>query len=438
MNFRLLLLLILLGGAVPVRTVAQEKPQASITPAVVYEFQSVDGAAYMLEGRVGNGAWAEVAGPLFGNGSMLRTTVAAGPGWSEYRLRNLDVGTLGPATTQLGGKTLALNDAGTARQVVFFPPIQGVRRGFLIIDANHARSFTWTANRTSGEQMSVELSYFDNSKSTLNLDFSNSQLGSYQMRDRDVAGKVQVMESGPFSLHLGRIRDAVNQAVLPATINGQSLLLSEGGAETRFDFGNDGTVTLHLPDGTTEVQRYNYTRSSVPGQADLKIEVPGVRAQIYQITANSQATGNYTRFPLVVPGGGIVPGVLPQPGIINIPTAPVVANSNTGPPKSLTGKTLELEGDEPVTLTFHGDGTGTATRDEGDGSVEVTPFTYDYSPTDDDEASLALTFPGAQSDRVEDYDLNFGPNNSGSYRSSSYNNGELATTGTGTFNAAGS
>lgn len=438
MNSRLLLL-ILLGGAVPYRTVAQENPQAAITPASVYEFQSVDGAAYMLEGRVGNGAWQEVAGPLFGNGSLLRTTVtASGPAWNDLRLRNLNVATLGPATTQLGGKTLALNDNGAARQVVFFPPIQGVRRGFLIIDANHARSFTWTANRTRGDRLSVDLTYFDNTKSTLDLVFSNSQLGSYQMRDRDGAGQVQVMDSGPFSLHTGRIRDAANQAVLPATINGQSLLLSEGGAETRFDFGNDGNVTLFLPDGTTEVQRYTYTRSNVPGQADLRIEVPGVRAQLYQILANSQATGTYTRFPLVVPGGGILPGILPQPGIINIPTAPVVANSNTGPPKSLSGKTLELDGEDPVTLTFHEDGTGTATREEGDGTVEVTPFTYDYSPTDEDEASLALTFPGAQSDRVEDYDLEFGANNSGSYRSSSYNNGELATTGTGTFNAAGS
>ncbi len=69
--------------------------------------------------------------------------------------------------------------------------------------------------------------------------------------------------------------------------------------------------------------------------------------------------------------------------------------------------------------------------------MEVTPFTYDYSPTDDDEASLALTFPGALTDRVEDYDLEFGPSGAGSFRSSTYEGGELSRSTSGTFGPGG-
>jgi hypothetical protein len=69
--------------------------------------------------------------------------------------------------------------------------------------------------------------------------------------------------------------------------------------------------------------------------------------------------------------------------------------------------------------------------------VEVTPFTFDYSPTDDDEASLILTFPGALTDRVEDYDLEFGPNGAGSFRGSTYEGGELSRSTSGTFDPAG-
>jgi hypothetical protein len=194
-------------------------------------------------------------------------------------------------------------------------------------------------------------------------------------------------------------------------------------------------VILNRANGSTEVQRYLYNRTT-PGEAELRLELPGVSAQIFQMQAGSQATGTFQRMPLVMPGGGIRPGILPQPGLFNIPTSPVVPNSTQGPPKSLGGKVLHLEGDEPVTLTFHPDGTGTSMR-EDNGSVEVAPFVYDYSPTDDDEASLALTFPGALTDRVEDYDLEFGEGEGGSFRRSNYDGGELASAHSGSFNSGG-
>lgn len=433
MNFRLFLTL-LAAGLTPTRAGAQPAlPGPDIQAGRALEFQSVDGAAYVVEGSADGAVWSQVAGPLFGHGGPLSALLpAAAEGLEQYRVRPVSASAYGPATTLLGGKTVSLNEGGQVRQVILFPAIQGVRRGVLKVDASHARSFVWSARRLDGARVQVTLQYFDGTSSTVDLAFSNHRLGAYQMKERDVSGTIQVTEGGPFSLHEGRIRDAEHEAVLPAMLAGQSLLFAEGGTMTRFDFGTDGTVTLNRPDGTVEVQRYHYDRYA-PGSADLRVETPGVKAQILQMEAGSQATGTYQSIPLVLPGGGILPGFLPQPGVFNIPTAPVVGNSNQGPPKSLGGKVLQLEGDEPVTLIFNNDGTGMLAK-EDNGSMELVPFNYDYSPTDDDEASLALTFPGARTDQVEDYDLEFEPGNRGSFRRSNYNGGELANASSGTFN----
>ncbi|MDB6071152.1 MAG: hypothetical protein JWL81_2323 [Verrucomicrobiales bacterium] len=437
---------LLLSGGIVSRVSAQNGtaavPALEIKNGVEYEFQSVDGAAYLVDGSVDGVSFNQVAGPIFGDGTKMKAILppAAAAGQRQFRVRMVSATPFGPATTLLGGKTVALNDGGRLRQVVFFPSIQGVRRGMLKSDATHARSFTWKVKRTTGSVAEVELIYFDGTTSTLELNFSNGLLGAYQMRDRNLEGQVQVLESGPFSLHTGRLRDRVEEAVFPTTLAGQNLIFEEGGAMTRLDFGLDGTVNVNRPDGTTDNYHYIYDRNSAD-EAELKLEgTPELPGEIIQMDLSSQSTGNFNRLPQALPGGGGGGGGHTGPlqtGTFNIPTVPVSVNSTSGPPRSLDGKVIQIGGDKPVTLTFNSDGTGTATEEE-DGSVEVKPFTYNYSPTDDDEASLALTFPGAQSDRVEDYDLQFGPNASGSFQSSTYEGGELANSSSGSFNTGGS
>lgn len=432
----LLLLSACLAGAA--RLWAQAPADLDIRPRMAYEFQTTAGQAYLIEGSANGQTWTPVADPIFGDGQMERAVLpaAAGQSYSQFRVRPVSAASFLPATTALGGKTISLNDHGQAKQLIFFPSIQGVTRGFLKTDANRARSFVWTVQQVSARRVTVSLQFFDGSTSRVDLQFSNGVLGSYEMRDRSAAGQVQGTEAGAFSVHNGRIRDNPGQAVLPAVLIGQSLGFEEGGELTRMDFTTNNSVTVTGPDGSVDVQSYTYEVIS-PGVADLRVDRPAqpqVPPMLFQLALNSQATGNFNRFPISLPGGDIVPGVLPQPGVFNVPTGPVVSNSVTGPPKSLDGKTIQMGGDDPVTLTFNSDGTGTATR-EDNGSVEVTPFTYDYSPTDDDEASLALTFPGAQNDRVEDYDLDFSGNSSGSYQSNTYQGGELANSSSGNFNA---
>ena len=421
----------LCGTGIPALS-AQGLPAPEIRPLMQYQFPTAESAAYLVEGSHDGQTWTTVAGPVFGDGGMARS-ILPDASFPQWRVRVVNTASYGPATTQLGGKTIILNDQGRARQLIFFPAVQGgVRRGVLKTDADHARGFVWKVRRTDGAAATVELTYWDGTSSTIGLNFSNSQLGVYQMRDRDPGGVVQVTEGGGFSLHPGRIRDDPHEAVLPAAIEGQSLLLEEGGAVTRLDVGTDGNVSLVRPDGSTVTRQYHYARK-MPGQAELRLESHGVPGEIYQLQLTSQATGSFNRMPLPLPGNVLPPGTLPQAGTFNVPTGPVVANSTTGPPRSLNGKVLQLNGDDPVTLTFNSDGTGTATRAEN-GSVEVTPFTYDYSPTDEDEASLALTFPGALTDRVEDYDLEFRGHAGGSFRGSSFEGGERASSTTGTFN----
>jgi hypothetical protein len=443
MNPRLLIVLLLVGAGV-VRSLAQGAPGPDIKGATEYEFPTTDGAAYLLEGTVNGQTWTTLAGPIFGDGKAARALLPpAAAGQRQLRLRPVSAATYGAATTQLGGKTLVLNDHGRARQLIFFPSNLGRRRGVLKTDATHARVFEWQVRRTTGNLVTVDLTFFDGTSSRVELTFSNGLLGAYQMRDQNTAGIAQVTEGGGFSLHTGRIRDESHEAVLPSTLAGQSVLLEESGTVSRYDFGTAGLVILHRPDGSIESHPYQYSRNA-PGQAEVRVG-PGTSSEpgqpdqpghVIALSANSQATGSSERMPLPLPGGGFPPGTLPKTGTFNVPTAPVVANSTTGPPKSLTGKTLQINGDEPVTLTFNGDGTGTATRTDN-GSVEVTPFTFDYSPTDDDEASLTLTFPGALTDRVEDYDLEFSPNGAGSFRGSTYEGGELSRSTSGTFDPAG-
>lgn len=413
----------------------QSLPPPEIRARSAYEFQTVPGAAYLVEGTADGQTWSTLAGPVFGDGKPARAMLPPEAGrYQKFRVRPVPAADYGPATTAVGGKTIALNDNGKVRQLILFPSIQGVTRGILKTDANHARNFVWQVKRTSKAGISMELRFKDGTGSTVDLKFSNGQLGTYQMKDRNLAGALQVMEAGAFSVHDGRIRDNPNEAVLPTVLIGQSVGFDEGGELTVMDFSINGNVVVTKPDGTTELHRYTYDVRS-PGSADLRVDGPGRPPQLFQMELDSQATGNFNRLPLSLPGGGLIPGVLPQPGTFNIPTNPVLPNSAAGPPKSLDGKVIQINGDDPVTLSFSSDGTGTATR-EKDGSVEVEPFTYHYAPTDEDEASLALTFPGADTDRVEDYDLDFSGNTAGNYQNNTYEGGELAQTSAGSFNTA--
>ena len=402
------------------------------------DFQTTDGAAYRVEGSNNGQTWTSIAEPIFGNGGIASAFLPPLPAYSQKRVRVLNEASLLPGTGQFEGKSILLNEGGRPRQLIFLPTIQGVRRGVLKTDALHARTFTWKASRQSVADTKVVLEYVDGTRSTVTLNFSTVQLGGYELHDQDATGNFQGSEAGSFSLHEGRILDELSDVVFPISIGGQQWMIEEGGALTRFDFANDGTVTLNYPDGATERRSYQFTRNTNPSSGIVKITTPGSSSPglQYQIQMTTQATGNTSRMPLPVPGQPLPPGTLPLPGNVNIPTVRVITQSTMGPPSTLNGKTLQLNGDEPVTLTFHSDGTGTSTKEEN-GSVEVTPFIYSYSPTDDDEASLALIYPGAQTDRVEDYDLDFNTNGSGSFRSTSFEGGELAQNSTGSFNTQG-
>lgn len=430
------LLLLSFSGAGMWPVLGRDTPVPDIKPRMEYEFETTGGAAYLVEGSGDGQAWVPLTGPIFGDGKPARGLLpATAEGFKQVRVRPVPAADIGPATTALGGKTLALNDNGRVRQVVLFPAIQGVTRGFLKTDASHARSFTWHIRRISAAGVSVRLLFFDGTWSSVDLTFSNGRLGMYQMRDRTSEGAVQTMDEGVFSVHDGRILDEPRQTRLPVTLTGQTLGFEEGGALTLMDFPPNATVLLTKPDGSTETRDYVYERKG-PGLGELRVTPLGRPSELFNLVLDSQATGTFNRFPLAFPGGFPIPGALPQAGTFNVPSVTVLPSSNTGPPRSLEGRVIQIQGENPVTLTFNSDGTGMATR-EDNGSVEMAPFIYDYSPADGDGASLALTYPGAQTDRVEDYDLDFSGQAGGSFTGSVYEGGELAGSTSGSFNTGG-
>ena len=67
------------------------------------------------------------------------------------------------------------------------------------------------------------------------------------------------------------------------------------------------------------------------------------------------------------------------------------------------------------------------------GETKVEPFTYDYQRTGGSGANLNITFPGAGSDRIDDYDMEFDPNCEGSYDRNSYKDGISSGSGGGDF-----
>ncbi len=429
-----LLFLLFLSGAGPGLCPAQGLPAPGIRPGQAWEFQSTEGQAYFVETSGDGVEWRRMAGPLFGNGGQLEAMVPDGyPAFRDWRVRTVDPDTIGPATTAFGSHTLSLNDEGRSREVILFPAIQGVQRGILKIGPRHARNFVWAAKRLTAEDVELSLQFQDGTGSTIDLTFSSNQLGGYRMRDRSEDGILQVTEGGSFSLHDGRL-PVMPQ--MPVIIGGQSLIIEEGGRLTRMEFGANGKVLLHRPDHSVEQQTYQYSRNSIsPSLATLKVGDDASVREEYQFNLQSPSTGNVNRIPPPQLGNDPAPPPVVQTGTFNLPTDAVITTSTTGPPVSLDGKVIELTGEDPVTLTFHPDGTGTATR-EDDGSVEVTPFIYDYSRTGNDDASLALTFPGAENDLVEDYNLNFSGTGSGSYESSTFAGGELAHSSSGEFAAA--
>ncbi len=413
-----------------------------VRAALEYKFETQEGKVYVVEGSRNGQVWEQVSPPVFGDGlpATARLRVDGADGrirYAQYRAQEVDPALYGPAPVagDLGGQTLLLNDNGQERQVILYKESQGVRRGVLKTDATHARSFTYKALRTAQDSIRLELTYFSGTTAVATLRFFDGTLGSYQLRDYDLKGQLQGVEAGGFGLHTARPPGNADTS-LPSALAGTSQIFTQGGRSTRLEFLTPDEVVLHHDDGSQETLSYDYDLNS-PSKGTLRIGLPSGATLVYDMALTAGGSGIFNQTVEPPPGQLPPPGNAPSPGSFGIPPKPVPPpQSPDCPPKSLDGKSIVLSSSDPVTLYFQGDGTGTAVRERG-GSVEVTPFSYDYSRNGSASASLSVTFPGATTDKVDDYDLDFNPDCTGTYQTNSFQNGESNLVSNGGFATGG-
>ncbi|MDB6135776.1 MAG: hypothetical protein JWM59_4019 [Verrucomicrobiales bacterium] len=433
-----------MGAVVPVAwSQTPSAPPSSVArPALEFKFDTQEGKVYVVEGSSDGTNWAQVSPPVFGDGqpATVRLRVDGADGrirYPYYRPQEVDAALYGPAPGVQGleGRTLLLNDNGRERQLILYKEIQGQHVGVLKTDATHVRSFTYKAVRTAQDTLRLELTYFDKTTAVATIQFLDQGLGTYQMREYGTGGILQGVDAGGFGLHTARPAGNADSS-LPATFAGSSLLAIQGGRVTRMEFLSPDEVVLHHADGSQDSLPYDYDLNS-PGKGTVRITLPSEETLVYDLSLTGGGSGTLTQNVAPPPGQLPAAGDTPNSGSFNLPPkdAPPPMNSNC-PPKSLDGKSIILSGSDPVTLYFQADGTGTSVKERG-GSVEITPFFYDYSPNTSASANLSVTFPGVTKDKVNDYDLDFNADCTGTYQASSFQNGESNLVSNGGFSTSG-
>ena len=411
------------------------EPPPLIRRAMEFRFMAEPGKVYELQGTADGSAWARAAGPFFGNGAAIEgffptDAESGGVRYRDYRVKELDPSAFGPAPSTLADTTVVLNDSGRPREVIFLD--EG--RGLLKTDSEHMRTFSYTLKRESGRALGLALTYFDDTQATLRLDFSSARVGGYQFADAASGDE----DRGGFGLHPRRLRSREPTGnrpnALPTQLAGKDLVFSQGGEVTLLHFLSDSMVTLTLPDGSVRIRPYSYDPAS-PLEATLDIIMEDGGSLHADMSMSSETSGTFEWQAFDADGNPSGDGGSSE-GDFNSSDDPDPSANPDCPPKDLDGESLFLSGSESMTLNFNADGTGTAVRDVN-GSVEVTPFTYDYQRSGNGGAGLAITFPGAADDTVEDYDFDYGDNCTGTYRRNDYNGGELTGGGQGNFGPGG-
>jgi hypothetical protein len=402
--------------------VAQQLPETVIKEARRFQFIPQPGTAWMIEGSGDGMAWHDVAGPFFATGKPVDHLMTRGMEKS-YRLRYMDPATTGPAPLSPAGQTLTMEHQGQARELIFLDATTGIYR----LDDFHARTFTFIWTKPAADRAEAILSGTDGSFTLLRLEFHAAGLGRWGMEDipspAAAAQVKQTIDSGGFALTAGRVLRGEENILLPQDFNGRRLLLNESGQLSILEFNGADAVTRLVTGQPAQTGSYTYDPESNTSGL-LTLTLPGMPAGGFTITLNTPATGR------MVQNGGQPPrsGTFSLPG--EAPGAPVHC-----PPLSLAGRSYIFADSAPCTLVFYANGEGVQKKDRN-GVTEVTHFRYLYSRTGGAKATVAISFPGAAGDLVDDYELDFKDDCTGNYKRSSYAAGLDAGRRNSTFSPA--
>lgn len=410
--------------------------QARTVPVI--SFPTEAGRAYLLEGSTDGETWEAIGQPVFGDGSNVNGTLPPGtPVYSQWRVVPVDPESIGIAPVSLADRTIVLNDRGRLSEVVFLDGSRGVYK----LDALHARTFQYTTRKMAADRTVADLTFRDGSVAEVALTFTAPAAGSYLFSLRNAAGVDVSRDAGVFSSHAGRIRlESDSPPAFPPSLTGKTIVVQNGAEAVTLQFTEDAKVTVTTRAGGTVTVPFSFDLKS-DRRAVLDLGGQGGSSTRYNLKMENSVGGAGTG-QIMVPspdGGRPVPAqVAPDVGGFNIPFDPVTIppgnppGNGHPPPQTIGGKTYLISGSDPFILVFNHDGTGSILR-ERDGTVEQTPFLYDYDPTGENGAKVTITFPGASTDKVEEYDVNFDGDDSGSFTQSRYENGERKSSEGGNF-----
>ena len=427
---RFLFAAFLAAGSVAVtNAAAQSQGTLEIAPAKRISFTPPAGTAWNLEGSFDGQQWKTLAGPFFSTGSAAEYLSLPGTA-SKFRLTPVNPAT-GLAPLTLAGSSAMMERSGQPVEVVF---MSGTR-GFLRIDDLHARSFTYTWRKTSANSGEAILSGLDGTFTLLRLKFLDAGLGGWGMEDissPQAASSIKVpLDGGAFSFHTGRFKRGADKAELPMDFSGGSLVLNEGGVLSHVRFTGEDTMAVTTADGVVRSGNYAYDPASAT-KGSLFLNITAGFSFGLDLTLTGSGTGKYKE----ILSPGVPSGVAPRNGTFTLPEKQLPPDNPDCPPPGLGGRSYVINDSAPCTLVFYGDGTGAQMRDMN-GAVQVTYFNYSYSRTGRNSASVSITFPGAGSDLIEDYQLDFSDDCTGAFKRDSYANGNTAGTTGGTFGPGG-
>ncbi|HEX2751363.1 MAG TPA: hypothetical protein VHM91_25360 [Verrucomicrobiales bacterium] len=421
---------LLAAGSVAVtNSAAQSTATLDIAPAKRISFTPPAGTAWNLDGSLDGQTWNTLAGPFFANGSPAEYLSLPGTA-SKFRLTAVNPA-VGFAPLTLAGCSAVMERSGQPVEVVF---MSGTR-GFLRIDDWHARGFTYTWHKTSANSGEAILSGLDGTFTLLRFKFLDAGLGGWGMEDipsPQAASLVKVpLDAGAFSFRTGRFRRGVDKAELPMDFSGGSLVLNEGNSLSHVRFTGEDTVEVTTADGVVRSGNYAYDPASAT-KGSLFLNLTAAPPFGLDLGLTGSGTGKYKE--ILSPGAPS--GAAPRNGTFTLPEKQLPPDNPDCPPPGLGGRSYVINDSAPCTLVFYGDGTGAQMRDMN-GAVQVTYFNYSYSRTGRNSASVSITFPGAGSDLIEDYQLDFSDDCTGAFRRDSYANGNTAGTTGGTFGPGG-
>jgi hypothetical protein len=399
-----------------------------IAPARHLRFTPQPGTAWYLDGSTDGQTWNQLAGPVFANGGAVDLFRPATELGVKYQLRYVDPAAVGHAPVTVAGTSLVMEKSGGPTEVVFMDAL----RGFLRIDAEHARGFTYLWKKKSPDEAEAILHGLDGTMTLLRLKFMDAGLGRWGMEDipSEAAAALvgETLDAGAFTFRKGRFTRGSKRAQLPLDLAGGSMVLNEGGHLTHVNFTGATAAVLLTEDGNSTLASYAY---------DPEDDVRG-RLHLTPLTGPSMDLG----LNLKAAGAGdfndFVPpaGQSPRSGTFTLPEDQQPPNDPDCPPEDLAGLSLIINDSSPCTLYFNAGGTGVQTK-EINGALQVMRFSYTYSRTGGNSASVAITYPGAQSDLIDDYDMDFDDDCTGSFQRDSYADGNSTASTGGTFGPGG-